>query len=283
MTAQAMADKLEVSVRTIYRDIDALSAAGIPIYASKGKGGGIRLAEGFVLNTSIVSEQDQHEILSALQSMQAVGVGQIDDIIAKLSAVFAKTVTDWIAVDYDDWSNVKDNRFELIKAAILAKQGLSFDYFGRNGTKTSRMVEPLQLYFRSRSWYLKAYCLTANDFRLFKVSRMRNLETVTLPYVSHRAPSDADFDKSQSQTPYTEFVLKLGAEAAYRVYDEFSDTDYVQQDDGSFLVTLSFAMDEWVVGYILSFGHAAEVLAPDWLRQLIIEELIKNINQYNQS
>ena len=280
VTAQALADEFEVSVRTIYRDVDALSAAGVPIYASKGKGGGIRLAEGFVLQKSLVSEAEQYEILNALQSAQAAGIGHLEDVLGKLAAVFSKNVTNWISVDFADWSG--NDRFALVKAAILEKQGLAFDYYGRNGQKTQRQAEPLQLYFRGRSWYIKAYCHTAAGFRLFRLSRMKNIQTVALPHAPHPTPTDADFGLVQPPSvAYTKIVLLLDAQAAFRVYDEFEETDVTQQPDGRFLVQMNFAVDEWVMGYILSFHSMCRVMEPAWLREMVVEELKKTLAQYS--
>jgi len=94
-TAKQLAERFSVSQRTIYRDIDALSLAGIPVYTEKGKGGGISLLPEFVLSKSILSDKEQNEILSSLQGLTNMGTVDSDHALQKLSAVFSKSVTNW--------------------------------------------------------------------------------------------------------------------------------------------------------------------------------------------
>lgn len=100
VTAKELADKFEVCERTIYRDIDALSSAGIPVYTSKGKGGGIRLLDNFVLDKTLFSDKEQNELLLSLQSMKVTEYPDIDTILSKLKAIFNKENTDWIEIDF---------------------------------------------------------------------------------------------------------------------------------------------------------------------------------------
>jgi predicted DNA-binding transcriptional regulator YafY len=104
VSAKELSDHLGVSVRTIYRDIDVLSLAGIPVYTEQGKGGGISILPDFVLNKSLLSEQDQSEILTALQGLSNVKTAETDRVLEKLSAIFNKTAVHWLEVDFSDWS-----------------------------------------------------------------------------------------------------------------------------------------------------------------------------------
>lgn len=101
-SAPELAQKFEVSVRTIYRDLDTLSAAGIPIYATQGKGGGISLLEDYVLDRSLFSEKEKEQILLALQGIASVEGGNANELLSKLSALFQIKGTDWIEVDFSD-------------------------------------------------------------------------------------------------------------------------------------------------------------------------------------
>ena len=128
ITAKELADRFEVSTRTIYRDIETLSTANIPIYASKGKDGGIGLVEEYVLNKSILSEEEQNQILFALQGMKKIKGKNEKDILEKLSTLFNKKTNDWIRIDLSNWSkdNIKENKFDIIKEAILRRKLLEF-------------------------------------------------------------------------------------------------------------------------------------------------------------
>ena len=128
-TAKELADRFEVSTRTIYRDIETLSGANIPIYASKGKDGGIGLLDEYVLNKTILSEEEQNQILFALQGMKKVKGQDEKDILEKLSILFNKKINDWIKIDFSNWGNIQEERFDIIKSAILNKQLVQFTYY----------------------------------------------------------------------------------------------------------------------------------------------------------
>ena len=181
VTASELADKFEVSVRTIYRDIDSISSAGIPIYALQGKGGGIEIAEDFVLSKSLLSENEKQQIMSALQGLDNTAIQHENELLTKLSALFKMKNTSWIEVDFNNWQNNKlyEKTFNDIKSAIISKNIVSFTYFSSNEKETSRSVKPVRLLFKSQDWYLYAFCLLRNDFRYFKLSRIRNLEIHT--------------------------------------------------------------------------------------------------------
>lgn len=120
-TAPELAEKLEVSVRTIYRDIDALSGAGIPVYAETGRNGGIHLMNDFVLDKAVLSEEEKQEILTALQSINTTKNMNGSRILQKLSAMFQTGTENWLEVDFSRWgSNKFDNeKFELLKSAVI--------------------------------------------------------------------------------------------------------------------------------------------------------------------
>ena len=175
-TAKELADRFEVSTRTIYRDIETLSTANIPIYASKGKDGGIGLLDEYVLNKTILSEEEQNQILFALQGMKKVKGQEEKDILEKLSILFNKKINDWIKIDFSNWDNIQEERFDVIKSAILNKQLIQFTYYNSNGEESKRIVEPLQIWFKDKSWYLVSYCKLKEDYRVFKVARIKEIK-----------------------------------------------------------------------------------------------------------
>ena len=176
VTARELAERFEVSIRTIYRDIDSLSSAGIPIYAIQGKGGGIEIADEFVLSKSLLTEDEREQIMTALCGLENVNKSYENELLTKLSALFKIKNTNWIEVDFNSWQNNKlyEQTFNDIKSAILSKNIISFTYFSSNEKETSRRVKPVRLLFKSQDWYLYAFCLLRNDFRYFKLSRIKN-------------------------------------------------------------------------------------------------------------
>lgn len=278
VTASELARRLEVSTRTIYRDIDALSQAGIPVFADRGKHGGIRLMPGFTLSKSMLTEREQDEVLSALQGMRAASAPEADSALSKLSLLFGRDRAGWVSVDFSDWSG-SDERFALLKQAILEKRRVRFDYYHSMGERNRRTVEPLQMWFRHRSWYLKAYCLMRQDYRVFKYVRMRDLELLDEHY-TRELPETLDLGGGGNSPPQVCVRLALDASQGYRVYDEFDESQVQPQSDGSFLVTAWFIPDNWVLSFVLSFGEHACVIEPQWLRALIAWKLKKNLDQY---
>ena len=273
VTAAELAERFEVSVRTIYRDMDTLSAAGIPIYAKKGKNGGICLTEQFVLNKMLLTKDEQQEILSGLVSLRETKAEAGENILQKLGEFFRTDPVDWLAIDLSDWSGSRVQLYENIKNAILARRLLQFDYYGKNGQMRRRTVEPVKLLFKEYTWYLKAYCRERKDWRLFKLFRIKRLlvqEETFVPRAECISQEDAP-QGSEIQTDLnmnmTAVDVRIDKREAYRVYDRFEEEEIEVLPDGNFMVHFHLTMDDWGYGVLLSFGPSAEVLAPEAVRQ----------------
>lgn len=281
VTAKELSERFDVSQRTIYRDIDTLSLAGIPVYTEKGKGGGISLLPDYVLNKSILSEDEQNEILTALQGLCVVKNMDTEGILQKLSAIFNKSAINWLEVDFSGWSYQDGDKFNKFKATILERKITEFDYYSTYGEKTHRRIEPLQLWFKSRAWYVKGFCHTRQDIRLFKLTRVKNL-TVTDDCFEPRdllaTPPNSSLSGHQKKD--ITLTLKIMPEMTYRVMDEFDDDCVEIQPDGSFIITVTWPEDDWVYGTILSYGEYAEVLKPEHVREIIKEKMLKVVKKY---
>lgn len=282
VTAVELAQRYEVSVRTIYRDVEKLSMAGIPIYTKKGKNGGISLTEQFVLDKMLVTEKEQRQILSALTSMSETGAMDEKEIVRKLGDFFRQEPSNWVAIDLSDWSGTRKEVFEGIRQAILEHRVLEFDYYGQYGEMRHRKTEPLQLLFKEYTWYLKAYCRDRKAMRMFKVFRMKRVQLTEEEfcqdagrYLEYEEPADNPADKSADIT----VVLRIDASEAYRIYDRFEE-DEIAEEDGGFLIRMNCMVDDWVYGLILSFGPSAEVLEPVWMRSEVEQRLRQMINKY---
>ncbi len=279
VTAKELADRFEVSTRTIYRDIETLSRAHIPIYASKGKDGGIELLDEYVLNKTILSEEEQNQILFALQGMKKMAKQDEKDILGKLSTLFNKEINDWIKIDFSNWSkdNMQENRFEVIKSAILNKQLIEFTYYNSYGEKSKRTVEPLQIWFKDKAWYLISYCKNKEDYRVFKIARIKEMKILEEHF-------ERELLKEQKEERYNFksilLELEISKDMAYRIYDEFENEEITKKEDGNFIIKVEYPENEWIYGYILSFGEYAKVLNPDYAKTIIREKLQKTLNNY---
>ncbi len=279
VTAKELAERFEVSTRTIYRDIEVLSRANIPIYATKGKDGGIGLLEEFVLNKTVLLEEEQNQILFALQGMDKVTGQAGNDIVAKLSTIFQKEADDWLKIDFSNWGKEGSQKewFAILKKAILQKKLVQFIYFNTDGQKTKRTVEPLQIWFKDKSWYLVSYCRQKEDYRIFKIARMKEVEVLNEHF--ERTLPEPSTEQKRS-FPTITLQLEISKEMAYRVYDEFEPNEITPKENGDFVVTVEYPENDWVYGYILSFGEAAKVLAPKTAKMRIKESLKKMLKKY---
>lgn len=318
ITAAELAERFEVSVRTIYRDVEALSLAGIPIFARKGKNGGISLTENFVLNRMMLSKEEQESILAALDSMQQTKAADQEETLQKLGSFFQMERESWVSIDLSDWSGRRSELFDQIKTAILKKRLLRFDYYGQNNTMKSRTVEPLQLVFKEFTWYLRAWCRERQAMRMFKVMRMKRVECLEdefIPdqekYREHDAGEMAGHEqrrrkaggqkeeprrseaKQQEIEPHCatamaasgieEITVRVEASEAWRIYDRFEEEEVTCLEDGSFLIRMRVKVDEWVYGMILAFGPAAQVLGPDHVRAEMTRRLRETLKKYDNA
>lgn len=339
VTAEELAKQFEVSVRTIYRDIERLSMAGIPIYARKGKNGGISLTERFVLDKMVISQEEQRRILAALASLRETGATEEEGILQKLGAFFKADVPDWVAIDFSDWSGRRQELFERIRKAILERRVLEFDYYGQYGEMSHRTVEPVQLLFKEYTWYVRAYCRKRRAMRLFKVLRMKRVEALEEIFEpgsriwaeetpgegkeaagsdngqleqgaagsgngqleqgaagsgngqgeqgaarsSNGQPGPGAAGSSNGQAESggegwetnreEKVIFRVAGKEAYRIYDRFEEEEIERLPDGDFLITLQCYLDDWVYGVILSFGPSAKVMAPEHVREKMVEKI----------
>lgn len=279
--ARELAELLGVSRRTIYRDIEALSTAGIPIYTEKGKYGGVSLLPNSALMKSILSEQEQNEVLTALHGLSNMNVSKAGHVLKKLSTIFNKTVTNWLQVDFSDWGRASDYFYDF-KTAILERRVAKFDYYDSKGNKTARCVEPVQLWFKSKSWYMKGFCLTRQSMRVYKLTRVKNL-VVTDCHFSERVLSDVlNSLVTNNENVRSEVTIKLRIEPEmkYRLIDDFEEDEIEEQPDGGYIITLPWKEGDWVHGFVLSYAEHIEVLEPEYFRKAIKDRVKKIYERY---
>jgi predicted DNA-binding transcriptional regulator YafY len=283
VTARELADRFDVSTRTIYRDIDELSAAGVPVYTNKGSGGGISLLEDYSLNKAMLTEHERDSLLLALKTLQATKYPEIEGILEKIGAVFKKAAAaNWVHIDFSPWSSGpnEENKFLDIKRAILECKVVAFDYINADGVLSRRNIEPMQLTFKSQAWYVWGYCRTRRDFRTFRISRIRNMVVMNEDFV--RRPLERAKDEEPA-APYRKNVtlkLRFQPEDLYRVYDDYDQDRITRNADGTYDVTMTFPEDEWVYGYIMSFGDRVEVLDPPHIRHIVRERMRKALKNF---
>ena len=269
-TAPELAAKFEVSVRTIYRDIDALSGAGVPVYAETGRNGGIYLMNDFVLDRAVLSEREKQEVLTALQSLSATQYIHNGETLDKLSALFHVSSGNWLEVDFSRWGDQQDDnrKFEVLKSAVMHCKCVKITYAGASETVSERIIQPLKLIYKARAWYLKAYCTKKQDYRIFKLTRILDCTLLDESFIPNVFPEQ----ESPSRQEEVLIMLRFPKEMAYRIYDEFDKSQVERQENGDFIVSAQMPEDGWLIGFLLSFGPQVEILSPAHLRDVVAEQ-----------
>lgn len=283
VTAQELADKLNVSKRTILRDIETLTLAKVPIYTTQGKGGGVSLLDGYVLDKAVLSDEEKEQILLGIKTLLPTG-GASGKALSKLGSLFSVKNTDWIEVDFSRWSNPTHDRekFDTLKNAVTQRKALAFSYPNSVGEISERKAYPLKLVFQGQAWYIQAFCLLKEDYRTFKINRMIDLQV--LPETFDAALYAPPPVVPQNIPPHVKIHIRaiFTATVAYRVYDEFNIEDISKNADGSFTVDTSMPFDEWVYGYFLSYGDNVRILEPTALRETLQEKIREMLKNYSE-
>ena len=271
-TAPELAEKLEVSIRTIYRDIDIISSVGVPIYVTTGRNGGIQIDDSFVLDRLILSDKEKEDIITALKSVSIVDDRNCDTL-SKLSAIFNTKNEDWLEVDFSRWGNkAQDNTmFQKIKEAIISRKMLCIVYANTRGEVIERVICPLKMVYKAKNWYIKSFCMNKSDFRIFKLTRIiqaRNME-------KNFDPMEFPQEKKEMKVNYENVILRFPQRMAYRIYDEFEVDEIHQDDNGDFIICAPMPIDEWLIGYLLSFGSKVCIIEPKYLKKIVYNEAKK--------
>ena len=270
MTADQLAAELEVSTRTILRDVDTLSAAGIPVYTAQGKGGGVALLDGYVLDRASFTDAEQQMLLLTMQSMPG---RRSDEALGKLSALFHRSEEDWMQISLSRWGAAGQDTeaFRLMKSAILSRRTTRFTYASSRGGTSKRQVLPARLVFKGAAWYLQAFDLDREDYRTFRLSRILDPDIGGEIFHRRLTPPDIGFSGEIPPLFRVDAQLKFPPHLAWRVYDEFDRSCVEPMEDGSLLVSTVFPEDGRLYGYLLSFGPELEILAPPSLQQKMAE------------
>ena len=274
--AQELADMFEVSPRTIYRDIDTINMAGIPICSTSGVGGGFEIMQKYKIDRKVFSTADLSAILMGLSSLSNMIRGnELVNALAKVKSFIpadrAKDIelkANQIYIDLSPWMGNRNIQpyLEIIKTALQESKLLSFEYVAHHGNKTARTAEPYQLVLKSSHWYLQGYCHKRNDFRLFKLSRMSNLQ-IQAEFFTPR-----DYQKPQLDfadilaTMQTKIKIRIHKSVMDSVLDYCTYENFSPDGDEHYIVSFPFIENEYYYNILFSFGDKCECLEPLHIR-----------------
>ncbi len=274
--AQELADMFEVSPRTIYRDIDTINMAGIPVCSVPGVGGGFEIMEKYKIDNKVFSTADLSAILMGLSNLSTMIRGdELVNALAKVKSFIpadrAKDIelkVNQIHIDLSPWIGNRNIQayLEIIKAALLESKLLSFEYSDRYGNKTTRTAEPYQLVLKSNHWYWQGYCLKRNDFRLFKISRISNLQILEESFTprDYQKPI-LDFEDIIATMQKT-IKIRIHKSVMDRVLDFCSYEHFLPDGKEHYIVSFPFIENDYYYNILFSFGNKCECLEPLHIR-----------------
>lgn len=294
MSASELARHFEVSLRTIYRDLEAINTAGIPIVAYPGSNGGYEIMESFTIDRQYLSFEELSTVLAALKGVQtSISDKQVQHLLEKIktlitngSEAIGARQNHPIVYDFNPWGSTEESmrRVNQLREAIENRLRVTFVYSKLQGEQVSRTVEPITLVLKGYVWYLYGYCLWRQAYRLFRLSRMSSVTTLAEHFQPHPSGMNAlKWLEEWNSTDQISLVLEFSPSVAVRVRDMFRPEAVTAKENGMLVVQTQVADDEWLYGMLLSFGDSLRVVEPDRVRHRLYETVKKMVASYESS
>ena len=274
--AQELADMFEVSPRTIYRDLDAINMAGIPVRSTSGVGGGFEIMQNYKIDRKVFSSADLSALLMGLSGLSNMirgdelvnALAKVKSFIPADSAKDIELKANQIYVDLSPWMNNRNMQpyLEMIKTALQESKLLSFEYVNRYGNITARTAEPYQLVLKNSHWYWLGYCYKRNDFRLFKLSRTSNLQ-IQEGFFTPRDYPKPQLDISDIvDTMQKDINIRIHKSIMERILDYCTYEQFTPDGDEHYIVRFPFIENDYYYNILFSFGDKCECLEPLHIR-----------------
>lgn len=307
-SASELAERFEVSAKTIYRDMDALCRAGLPIAAHQGTSGGFEMMEQYTIDRYWLTAEEMGSLVTAVKGMsRALDDRELDMLLEKVKALLYKVEQGYgkgdayehgdvkngpgsdrsrpsVVMDFQPWGQREGLKatVSLLKKAIQEKRTVSMRYIDSSGTAECRTMEPVSLILKGNVWYVQAYCLEREDARVFRVSRMQDVKLTNHHFEPRPMPlmERMDWEDAWSEVPEQEVVLWFGPKARRRAADVFPAEQMELLEDGSFRVRVIHKVDEWFYGMVLSFGDQVIIEHPEEAAQEVRRRAENLLNRY---
>ncbi len=277
MSATELAKHFEVSLRTIYRDLETINTAGIPIVAYPGSCGGYEIMESFTIDRQYVSLDELATLIAALKGVQSSAAErQVGPLLEKIKSLVSTgsekrgtARSHPIVYDFNPWGHTEESmrRVNQLREAIESRQRVTFLYTKYQGEAQKRTVEPVTLILKGYVWYVYGYCEWRQAYRLFRLSRMADLMVQKDTFHPHQHTGEAlKWLEEWNQEEQVMLVLEFSQSVHVRVRDMFRPEEIETKEDGTLLVKTMASHDEWLYGMLLSFGDALYVMEPESVR-----------------
>lgn len=293
VSAKELAERFEVSTKTIYRDMETLNRSGIPIVAHQGTSGGFEIMERYTIARQYLTLHEISSIIAAVKGMNtALDDSSLDTLLEKVKALLhrfdrsdIKSNGTGMIFDFNPWgqSDVVKEKINIFRQAIEKSLRVKIQYMNRNSTASERIIEPTNLILKGYVWYLQAYCTLREDFRVFRLNRIQAPKLLSSGTFVHReSPSLEQYawDSEWSREIEQDIILTFHPNVRYRIEDSFPPAFISVLADGSIQVNGRFPIDEWFYGMLLSYGDHVKVVKPDSLAKEIVHRAQKVIERY---
>lgn len=280
VTIKQLSEKLEVSRRTIFRDLETLTMAGFPIVSYPGYDGGITVAQGYKLDKCLLSLDDWENILTGLNTIKTMGdTEKIEYLIGKIAPKNIETINQQsdIEIDLSQWKN--DDTQDLIidvRNAISSKQLIRIEYITKVSS-TARTIEPYKLIFKEREWYVYAYCLLRMDFRLFKLNRISAYEKTADNFVPRQVTVPPfTFENKRYPKDNTEYriILEFNLENQEYLIQTFGALNFTISDNRG-IIEFNTTNPDYVFNLIISLQDKVKVISPTFLKERVLQTIDK--------
>lgn len=286
MGAQELANMFEVSPRTIYRDIDTINMAGIPIHSTSGVNGGFEIMQQYKPDNKVFSSSDLSALLMGLASLSNVMQNkELVNVIAKIRSFIPddkandiELKVNQISIDLDSWTGKKNVQLhlEMIKQALQENRLLFFEYIDQHGNKTIRTIEAYQLVLKNSNWYSYGYCYKSDDFRLFKLSRISNIQLQDDVFIPRNYPKPILNFKNHLLDKQIKIKIRIHKSIMERVLEYCTYDDFSPDGEEYYIVDSPFIENDYYYNILFSFGDKCECLEPLHVR-LEMKHRINNL------
>lgn len=287
ITARELAERFEVSIRTIYRDITTLTGAGIPVLSSQGHDGGLAIPDGYKLSRQLLTRRDLEAMLATLRGVnQAMAnkdlqriIETLDNLLPRDDEVPRPPNQPSFVVDITPWgpSVTPEHTVQTVQRAVDGTLLLEFSYTDSSGKSSNRTVEPHTLVYKGYAWYLLAYCRLRRDFRLFRLSRITG-PRLGIGSFLRRDVGDISRFLQFDCGPTHPVVLRFSPGLRPKVEEYFPDAELAFDGNGFITARLDLPDDPWLFSFILGFGADAEILSPSSWRQRV-EKIVADMKK----
>lgn len=290
--AKELAERFGVSVRTILRDVDAINLAGIPIVTYQGVNGGIGIAEGYRLDKSVLTENEMAAVITTLKGIGRSIPDKNNEILVEkfkniLSSAQMKRVdqkTNQLIIDLSPWGgngHIKEMLGE-IREAIENRKEIEFTYLDASGNRTVRVVEPYSLVLKSQNWYMYAWCHAREDFRFFKLSRIREMKITEITFTPREVSVEEHPWENEWQISDSFINLELMFEKELGgIAEEWFGGNTYTNEEGKVMASIRLPENNWLYGFILSFGSGVEVISPPYIREIVSKIAKEIVEKYS--